>query len=166
MHTLIFIDPGLDVTGIAKFAWSEEKPQTFQEALGCMVFTRSIETSPDQSIESRLADIAARVALLDADEFYVEHPSYAGSYKRGKELAVVRSIAKLYLAIGAIHGGLACGSTVATPVPAPRMSKKVRHGLLADAARMADIPLPEGPRGGKREDEWDAIFGGCQELLR
>ncbi len=168
MRTLIFLDPGIDCTGVAKFAW-DKKPTTLQEALGCLVFTRSIETSPDDDLGVRLAQIGARVALLDADEFYVEIPTQAGMYKRHKGLDVqlAKSITKLYMAIGAIfgaRGGL--GYIEPKAVAASMVNKELRHEYLEGAARLLKIGLPEGPRGGKREDEYDAIWGGCQELLR
>lgn len=168
MRSLIFIDPGIDVTGVAKFAW-EKKPRTLQGALGCLVFTRSIETKPGVALGDRLSELGSRASLLDADEFFVEVPTRSGMYgrHRGLDAQMAESLGKLYMAIGAICGGI--GTVQGHPpqtVPASGISKDVRHGYLEDAAKVLGIPLPEGPRGGKREDEYDALWGGCQELLR
>ncbi len=167
MRTLIFLDPGIDCTGVAKFAW-DKKPTTLQEALGCLVFTRSIETSPGMDLGDRLLEIGQRVSCLDADDFIVEIPTVAGMYKRNKGLDVqmAKSITKLYMAIGTIFGAIGADGRDAKAVAAPHVSKDLRHEYLEGAARLLNIGLPEGPRGGKREDEYDAIWGGCQELLR
>ena len=67
------------------------------------------------------------------------------------------------MAIGAILANT--GGVPVLEVRALTTPKETRHELLENAARMAGKELPVGPRGGKREDAWDAIWLGCQVLL-
>ncbi len=159
---IAFIDPGLDITGIATFT-ADEQPQTLQDALLMMIRSSSLATYPSEPLGERLFNIGDMVNIIEADKIFVEEPTYAGAYaRRGSQRVVQASLNKLYMAIGAICGGL-CFPPIL--VPASGVPKMKRFELLHHAAGTIGLPLPEGIRGGKKEDEWDAIYGGCQILL-
>jgi hypothetical protein len=161
---VLAFDPGFDDTGWAVFSLVRP-PGTLNEAVKRLRDSGTISTRPELADADRLFSLGLRVRNLivewDPVVAYVELPSFEGSYTGGKERR--RGVNRLYMALGAIlcrlHSGLVVG------VPAIRSPKETRHQLLRHAAGVEGIDLPEGPRGGVREDEWDAIWLGASALL-
>jgi Holliday junction resolvasome RuvABC endonuclease subunit len=162
---LLAIDPGLDVTGWALFKTNGHRPATLNDALTRLCDSGQLITAPHETLSFRLAHLSVEVghlaALRDPGWVAVEMPAYAGAYSGGRERQV--SVGKLYMAIGAILAALDPRDVV--QVPAIRQPKAVRHELLEAAAREALVALPTGPRGGAREDIWDAIWLGVTALM-
>jgi len=161
---LLALDPGFDATGWAVFDLAAP-PRTLQDAVSGLKEAGEIITKPADPDALRLSQIGGQVHFLltmwNPAGIAVEVPSYSGTY--GRNTASRASLNKLFMAIGAILSR-APGERVLT-VPALTTPKETRHELLANAARMVAKELPTGPRGGSREDAWDAIWLGCQVLL-
>lgn len=160
------IDPGFDVTGWAVFRSGNLnlRPATLNDALGLLVDSGQVETSTADADAARLASLGIRIRQLciewDITTAYVELPAFEGSYTGGKERRA--GVNKLYMALGVILSRIP-GEVIG--LPAIRAPKETRHQLLEHAARVNGMELPAGPRGGAREDTWDAIWLGCQGLM-
>jgi len=161
---LIAFDPGFDVTGWAIFNPCRP-PDTLQSAVGALSECGEIRTELGDSHPQRISHLGSQVHFLltihNPDFVVLELPAYEGDY--GNDRRRRPGVNKLYMAIGAIMAHTH-GERVVT-VKAPGQAKSFRHELLASAARMAEVELPEGPRGGVREDAWDAVWAGCSVLL-
>jgi len=166
---LLAIDPGFDVTGWAVFEFLGDRPPpaTLQDALRTWGGAGEIITTTEDTDARRLDILGGRVLQFveshyrDPVTIAIELPAYSGTY--GRDTASRASLNKLYMAIGAILANT--GGVPVLEVRAITTPKETRHELLENAARMAGKVLPIGPRGGKREDAWDAIWLGCQVLL-
>jgi len=163
---ILAIDPGFDTTGWAVFRCRPDQlPQTLNHALGLLHATGEICTSTADPDHVRLASLAQQMKNLLEAYFpvlvYLERPAYAGDY--GGRRARRAEVNKLYMAIGALQAVIR-GPQLFT-VPAIRTPKDTRHQLLSHAAQVSRVSLPEGPRGGARQDQLDAIWLGCQALL-
>ncbi len=161
---LLAIDPGMDDTGYAVFLPCC-RPRTVNDALRALLESGTISTDTRDTDPERLASLGLQIRhLVEAHGpslAAVEVPAYAGNY--GGRQARRAGVNKLFQAIGAIFSRLA-GVEVLT-VPALNTKKETRHQLLDHAAQVIGVELPQGPRGGSREDEWDAIWIGVQTLL-
>ena len=161
---ILAIDPGFDVTGWAFFSW-DHRPLTLQDALDGLKRPGEISTATSEPLEYRLASIGFQashlVGTIEPDAIVVEMPTFAGSYTGGRERRA--GVNKLYMAIGALLSHFE-GAPVFTR-PAIKKPKAERHELLALAARSLSFELPTGPRGGERQDMWDAIWLGCEFIL-
>ena len=160
---LLAIDPGFDVTGWAAFE-TDGTPATLQDALKGLVDAGEIETNTKESNPERLEWLGMAINAFPTqhlDHIAIELPAYSGNF--GNDAKRRGSVNKLYMAIGAILANT--GGVPVLEVRAITTPKETRHELLANAARIARKVLPIGPRGGKREDAWDAIWLGCQVLL-
>lgn len=161
---LLTFDPGFDVTGWATFHLNS-LPSTMQEIIAGLTDCGQIATDPKHPIHHRMHVLGMQVRTTvigtDWDAIAIEMPAYSGDYgdNRGRRA----SVNKLYMAVGAILAHTAGEEVI--PVPALTVPKETRHELLSRAAEMAGVELPTGPRGGKHEDAWDAIFLGCQLIM-
>jgi hypothetical protein len=174
---LLAIDPGLATTGIAVFShpWrgDEYEPKNVTEALACLVRSSELATDTSSSLAHRLGDIqfflTTELELSEPDLIVVEDPPYSGDYGRHKGRGARAGTNQLYMALGAILA--ACGPFTGPYTPTelvmrhPSGRKEQRLELLSAAARSLKIKLPEGPRGGIRQDQLDAIWLGVAELL-
>ncbi|HEX6941147.1 MAG TPA: hypothetical protein VF158_17220, partial [Longimicrobiales bacterium] len=93
-----------------------------------------------------------------------ETPAHHGDY--GDDPGRRKGANALYMALGAILSGLGqCrGHCRIVQLRAGRSRKEERRTILEQNARVAGIRLPQGPRGGKRLDEIDAIWIGAYGL--
>lgn len=164
---MIALDPGIDVTGWASFRsrGPPNTPNTLNEALRRLTGAGELTTTTSDPDHQRLFDLGLQVRNLVSgygpDIVVVEVPAFIGDYGgRGERRAAVN---RLYMALGAILGRL--GGVEVVGRPAIRTPKETRHELLHTAARASGLELPYGPRGGAREDTWDAIWVGCEALL-
>jgi len=163
---LLAIDPGFDCTGWAVFDHKGDRiPSTLQDALRALSDCGEVVTDTGQTNSRRLCKLGLGFrtikADLDLDAIAIEIPAYSGDY--GNDAKRRGSVNKLYMAIGAILANT--GGVPVLEVRALTTPKETRHELLDNAARMAGEVLPVGPRGGKREDAWDAVWLGCQVLM-
>jgi Holliday junction resolvasome RuvABC endonuclease subunit len=165
------IDPGLDAVAIAVL--SEE---TYREKvragsvtapLQAWVVSVLIRTSPRTPLPDRLGEIRSAIEdLLETRPpaaVYVEVPAYAGQYARGGQ-QTRGGVNGLYLGTGAVLSSVAGRGFPVKELKAGRAPKRSRHTVLEAMSRGTRIKLPEGPRGGKREDELDALWIGCWAL--
>lgn len=157
---IVAIDPGIDITGLAALEYQEDA--TFDQAVGALVATGEATTSASDDMPSRLASLALQVRAFlvehDPAVVVVEVPSFHGNYSHRNNR---KSVNKLYQSLGAI---LAQTGSRTLCVPAPKSPKATRHQLLEYAAKVADVSLPRGRRGAKREDAWDAVWIGAQAI--
>jgi hypothetical protein len=170
MTRLLSIDPGLDGIGVALF--DAEKYSPTPDLPGPVAAVRAWEASWTITTDpaDELADRCAAIALqLQADVqrwtprlVYLEVPEISGDYgdNRGRR----RSVNLLHVGIGAVLAGLGAATAGRLidvhQVKPGTAAKESRQAWLEEAFRKARIRLPVGPRGGKKEDEVDAIWLG------
>ena len=159
------VDPGIDDTGVAVF----DVERTQAEGLKGLYLSDTIQTDAKTPLPLRLAHIAITFGdLLELHEpayVFMEMPAYAGDYGGKKRRR--QDLNKLYMAIGALVGITGHYGVDVVELEADHMRKDLRHEQLKVMAIAAGIELPTGARGGKRDDEWDAIwtgFFGCTNL--
>lgn len=157
------VDPGLDRIAGVVFDWPD-RPRDMTSALRGMVEVEFCETDPDQEIHKRLAKLVVWVwnciAEHDVTVVIVEAPAKMGAYARhGK--AQRANTDRYFMAFGALLAGVQLSVAECIQRPADSTSKDMRLSLLQTAAKTAKVQLPEGPRGGARQDEIDAIWTGC-----
>lgn len=169
---LLSIDPGLDNSGWVLFRkglWAA----TPVVAVSRIQEWGQIETTTDGSLQARLVSISESVEFVcrrsDAKEVVVEVPSKAGQYARASRGQMDKGVQNLERAIGVIIVGASkvVGHENVRLIRAPSgpwARKQYRHEWLRSVAREAGWTLPAGPRGGKLEDVWDAIWNGVQVL--
>lgn len=162
------IDPGMDLVAVAVFDSSTAKPGSLGGALKGWTHMLTFSTDSSKPTNDRCAEISDFVAQAVRDHgasvAFIEEPAKSGAYARNKGLhsAIADGLMKLNRGIGAIAAGAHAGGARLVEMPANRARKEDRHNLLRMAATRAGIGLPVGPRGGKREDEWDALWIGCE----
>lgn len=174
MHILT-IDPALDGVGLAVFDYDRFRHQTRGpaefRALRALVWSDTLSTSASTPLSERLEAIAIRVASLvrewEAELVYVELPAYSGTYDRGGPSR--ENLNRLYMGIGACLAGASVALSTTggrlQEVRAGTSKKSERKATLEQVADQVGIRLPQGPRGGGREDEIDAIWIGWWALL-
>lgn len=173
MH-VISVDPGLDGIGVA--VWDAHQFETLRReirpelaaALRALVGVFLVTTDPADPIDMRLAEIADQMRRA-VEEWkpvvaYVETPAYTGDY--GDDRSRRGNTNKLYMGLGAVLAGLGAWrpDLHVVTIRAGQARKSERHAILEENARVARIRLPEGPRGGARTDEVDAIWIGAYGL--
>lgn len=173
MH-VISVDPGLDGIGVA--VWDAHQFETLRReirpelaaALRALVGVFLVTTDPADPIDMRLAEIADEMRRA-VEEWkpvvaYVETPAYTGDY--GDDRSRRGNTNKLYMGLGAVLAGLGAWrpDLHVVTIRAGQARKSERHAILEENARVARIRLPEGPRGGARTDEVDAIWIGAYGL--
>jgi hypothetical protein len=160
----------MDDTGWAVFDYQRflDLGATPQAALLALLESGTIHTSPKDDLAQRISDLAE--ALDTTAETYgcqwgvVEIPATSGDYS-GKQRAR-QSLNLLYMSIGAALATLAATMPTTTS-KASTTPKAQRHAALqlCHAATPKAQPLPVGPRGGKRDDEMDAICLGWWAMI-
>ena len=167
---ILAVDPGLDDTGWACFDYDRflRLGATPQAGILALVDSGTIHTSPKDNLVDRIQDLARemdRVLSHHKPVFAVlEAPSYSGDYGPTKKAR--SSLNGLYVALGGILAVLVAHTDVdlqpasRTPKAQRLASLEMTHSATPDAP-----PLPKGPRGGKREDEMDAIHLGWWALI-
>ena len=173
MH-VISVDPGLDGIGVA--VWDADRFDELRReirpelaaALRALAGVFLVTTDPGDPIDVRLAEIAAEMRRA-AEEWqpaiaYVETPAYTGDY--GDDRSRRGNTNKLYMGLGAVLAGLGSvrPSLHVVTLRAGQERKSDRRMILEQNARVAGVRLPEGPRGGERRDEVDAIWIGAYGL--
>lgn len=173
MH-VISVDPGLDGIGVA--VWDADRFDELRReirpelaaALRALVGVFLVTTDPADPIDMRLAEIADQMRRA-VEEWkpvvaYVETPAYTGDY--GDDRSRRGNTNKLYMGLGAVLAGLGAWrpDLHVVTIRAGQARKSERHAILEENARVARIRLPEGPRGGARTDEVDAIWIGAYGL--
>src|SRR5690606_3799632 len=175
MH-VISVDPGLDGIGVA--VWDahrfdelrrEIRPE-LAAALRALVGVFLVTTAPGDPIDVRLAEIVSEMQRVK-DEFnpaiaYVEMPAYTGDYYDEYARSRRSNVNKLYMGLGAVLAGLGAWrpDLHVVTIRAGQGRKIGRDAIVEENARVARIRLPEGPRGGARTDEVDAIWIGAYGL--
>lgn len=162
---IAFLDPGLDVTGFSVLEY-DGSGANLNRAIHHLVDAGDIRSSSKDPLYVRLQTLGETLdRLLEGHGVFatfVEKPAYAGNY-RGTGKSRQKTMQAMLLATGALwlaaaaHGGVWW-------VDATRTSKDHDHFLLLELAKTEGVHLPEGPRGGKREDAWDAIWLGLRWL--
>ena len=124
---------------------------------------RTFSTNPRQSLTNRCGELAGHFEWVctqyQVRDVHIEIPAYAGSYTGGKER--FKGVAKLLMATGAITGGCSIGGSDVHTIRASGAPKEQEHAILAS---VMGKNLPKGPRGGKLEDQWDAIWLGLRVI--
>lgn len=169
---ILAVDPGLDATGVAvlDYAMFVRLGATPQAGIRALMHSDTITTSPDRPYPERIftlcQELHRKALVFDCQWGVMEWPAYHGTYGRGT--ASRPSLNALYLAMGAVLATMT--STMGADVAVHQVgqtSKAERHGMLEQAH--SDVPglkpLPTGPRGGRREDELDAIYLGWWAML-
>jgi len=178
---ILAIDPGLTATGIAIYD-PRIQAQRLRSgdplpvaALRSLRISHTIQVARREELTVRLATLAGEVAELaagvhprwqsgQADLVVIEMPAYSGDYAaRGRTRNNAKAINLLHLAIGSMIGVLS--DYRIRLVTADRQPKERRHAVLSDLAARLGIELPEGPRGGRRMDEMDAMWLGWQAVM-
>jgi hypothetical protein len=164
---ILGIDPGYDVVAACVLNL-HEPPNTLQDALRGYVRCKRVQTNLRDERSDRLAEIsswtAANLELIDV--VVVEVPAIHGKYARYANHKISRKgVDLLHCALGAILAAAGMSDAEVVELAADTMRKGQRHALLETAARQVGLSLPEGPRGGKREDEWDAIWTAARWAL-
>lgn len=163
---VLFVDPGLDDVGWAVFRGRRTRA-TINEVLRSFVASGTISTDPTERLAYRLVRIAhsiqATARVHHIESAWVEVSPYPGQHaSRGRKAR--QSVNRLYMATGAILAapeGVGADTQVVNALTTP---KEQRHAILLAAMEKEGIDIPRGPRGGAREDEWDAIWLGVQVL--
>jgi hypothetical protein len=175
----IFVDPGLDTAGIAIFELNRTPLYIGFEtaaALSQLHSTGEFITEPHEPMVERLAYLTAEMQALVVEHcpvaVYMEMPAFSGSYTGGSRRD--DDVAVLYQAIGALQAGVGIGFsklemqpvffTVRAPNTGRTKRKEERFEVLEQAAKKLGTELPRGPKGGKKEDVWDAMFLGVKIL--
>ena len=165
---IIAIDPGLDVTGVALFDLDRfhELGGTSDAAYKAFAGCTTVSTSPAEPMEARHAEIHLDLLeLLAPDDVtlaYLELPAFTGDYDGTPTRR--ETMHRMLEARGAILGALGMACLPVVQVRAGQSSKEHREEVLERGFNAAGLKLPRGPRGGKREDEWDAIWLGYWAL--
>jgi hypothetical protein len=163
LHSL---DPGYDGMGMATWSLKEwnEGPSSAERALRVLMNSETL-IPPKKGMVTRLTYIGDALSkrVRSGDHVVIEYPAYAGQYKRGRPKAQ-STLNKLYAAIGAAVASCAGVGADVELVKASRARKAERIDTLRLVAKASGMALPLGPRGGKREDEWDAIWLGFWAL--
>lgn len=165
------MDPGLATTGGADFGGPPPPGGTLTDAVRLLLDCGRVETAAATPMPARLLCLANGMRAIAAEKaperVVIEIPTYSGQYARHGP-AQRQGVNKLYQAIGALEVGLRSavpGDIAVEQVRAIQESKETRNDLLEHSARIADIELPSGPRGGSRQNILDAIWLGCEALL-
>ena len=163
---ILGIDPGLDKDKVAGCVLKlESRPKTLQDALRGYVRCSAETTKPGDDRPARLAEVASWTAAMskDADVVVVEVPAITGAYARVANHRLNRKgVDALMMAMGAILAAAEMSEALVVELAADTQRKRFRHECLEMAAGQLGITLPIGPRGGKREDEMDAIWTACR----
>lgn len=168
---LVSCDPGLDCSGWACFRkglWASSPTV----GLARLEQHGRIETGPGIPLQERLVfiHVSFKAVLTDtgAKEVVIEVPSKAGQYDRtGKKNATALANLERVIGVLIVAAAEVVGHENVRLIRAPAgqwAKKEHRHEWLRSVGREAGIELPVGPRGGKQEDVWDAIWNGLQVL--
>jgi Holliday junction resolvasome RuvABC endonuclease subunit len=163
--TIITIDPGIDVTGVAVWRPAFAKPG--MEGAACALRDiRSVRSKASDSSIARCYSIYKGMGLV----FYSHNPTAAWieipptwHVKTMKKLGygdVIEAHAKLNRAVGAIAAACGAQGMQIHEAPASKMEKKLRLDLAEQLCRAAGVKIP------KNEDERSAVYIGLEVIAK